>query len=232
MEERVKLNAWKNEEHSTRERILRVASQMFARKGYTGTSTREIANEIGIRQPSMFHHFASKRAILETLLSYSVDDASIEARRAAESKGPAAVRLYRFLVRDTEHLSGSPYDLSGLHVTEVMSDPSFAVWNGRLDALHDAIRDTVRQGIEEGAFVDIDPAFAQEMISAMNIANIRRYSGHARGAVGSIAQQSADFILRALLVDTADLGEIRSRAIARRVKLPDRMEPPQPQATG
>src|SRR5918992_1253859 len=111
----------------TRERILRQASKLFARKGYTGTSTREIAAAVGIRQPSLFHHFASKREIVETLLAYSVEDAAEIARRHARAKGPAAERLYHFVFEDIAYLCRSPYDLSGVHVTEIMQDDDFAL---------------------------------------------------------------------------------------------------------
>jgi AcrR family transcriptional regulator len=198
----------------TRERILRQASQLFARKGYTGTSTREIAAAVGIRQPSLFHHFASKREIVETLLAYSVEDAAETARRHARATGPAAERLYHFVFEDIAYLCRSPYDLSGVHVTEIMQDDDFTFWHKRLERLHGAIRDMVRQGVERGEFVDVDPTFAQEMITAMNIVNIKRYSGRSPESVEDVARMSANFALRALLRDGEELNEIAERALA------------------
>lgn len=200
--------------NGTRERILRQASQLFARKGYTGTSTREIAAAVGIRQPSLFHHFASKREIVETLLAYSIEDAAEIARRHARSKGPAAERLYHFIFVDIAYLCRSPYDLSGVHVTEIMQDDDFAFWHERLERLHGAIRDMVQQGVRRGEFVDVDPKFAQEMIAAMNIVNIKRYSGRTPESVDDVARMSADFALRALLRDGEALHEIAERALA------------------
>jgi len=202
-------------EDGTRERILREASQLFARKGYTGTSTREIAAEVGIRQPSLFHHFASKREILETLLAYSVDDATEIAWRHARARGPAAERLYHFVYEDTAYLCRSPYDLSGVHVTEIMQDDDFAFWHDRLEHLHEAIREMVRQGVGRREFAKVDPAFAQEMITAMNIVIIRRYSSRTPGSVESVARECADLVLRALLRDGRALNEIADRALAR-----------------
>ncbi|MGH2596951.1 MAG: helix-turn-helix domain-containing protein [Actinomycetota bacterium] len=45
---------------STRERILHEASELFARQGYHGTTTRQIADAVGVRQPALFHHFDAK----------------------------------------------------------------------------------------------------------------------------------------------------------------------------
>ncbi|MFZ9427052.1 MAG: TetR/AcrR family transcriptional regulator, partial [Ilumatobacteraceae bacterium] len=58
---------------STPSRILAEASRLFAINGFHGTSTRDIADAVGIRQPSLFHHFATKHAILATLLDLDLD---------------------------------------------------------------------------------------------------------------------------------------------------------------
>jgi TetR/AcrR family transcriptional regulator, cholesterol catabolism regulator len=49
---------------STLNEIRRVALDLFSTKGYEGTSIRDIAEGVGIRTSSMYHHFASKEAIL------------------------------------------------------------------------------------------------------------------------------------------------------------------------
>ncbi|MFC6274309.1 TetR/AcrR family transcriptional regulator [Levilactobacillus tangyuanensis] len=43
--------------------ILDAASQQFLAQGYQGTSTRDIAKEVGITQPALYHHFSDKEVI-------------------------------------------------------------------------------------------------------------------------------------------------------------------------
>lgn len=48
---------------STKDRILDASLSLFASKGYEATSMADIAEAVGIRKPSLYSHFESKREI-------------------------------------------------------------------------------------------------------------------------------------------------------------------------
>ena len=51
-------------EVQTRTRILQAAQQLFARQGYDGTTTRDLAQLAGVAEGTLFRHFTNKKAIL------------------------------------------------------------------------------------------------------------------------------------------------------------------------
>jgi AcrR family transcriptional regulator len=53
--------------NGTRERILDIALDLFAEKGYDKTSLREISEELGFSKAALYYHFASKEEILLAL---------------------------------------------------------------------------------------------------------------------------------------------------------------------
>ena len=57
----------------TRERILRAAEKLFARDGFQGATTREIADEAKVHETTLFRHFRTRDELLrETILSAAI----------------------------------------------------------------------------------------------------------------------------------------------------------------
>lgn len=59
---------------NTRERLLGVALEQFGERGYGGTSIRDLAGAVGVRESSVYKHFASKQALWEALLARTTQD--------------------------------------------------------------------------------------------------------------------------------------------------------------
>lgn len=58
----------------TRARLLRAGAVHFARQGYDGASLRRIADDVGIRAASIFHHFPGGKAALHEAILGEIGD--------------------------------------------------------------------------------------------------------------------------------------------------------------
>jgi AcrR family transcriptional regulator len=57
----------------SRQRILEAAERVFARDGFQGATTREIAREAGVNEVTLFRHFRTRDDLLrETILCHSI----------------------------------------------------------------------------------------------------------------------------------------------------------------
>src|SRR6185503_1625969 len=101
---------------TAREEILDAAAELFTTDGYANTSTRRIADAVGIRQASLYHHFATKDDILDALLADTVADALALAERLVVAGDPAAVRLYALATFDVGQLCASRWNLGALYL--------------------------------------------------------------------------------------------------------------------
>ncbi len=55
-------------QEATRQRILDEALALFSARGYDSVSVGEIAKAVGIKAPSLYNHFPSKRAIFDAIV--------------------------------------------------------------------------------------------------------------------------------------------------------------------
>jgi len=113
---------------SSREQILDAAAALFSEAGFSGTSTRAIADRVGIRQQSLYYHFAGKDEILAELLSGSVRPSidfveSIEAR-VPEEISPAGA-LFALASNDARTLRRTPHNIGTLYLLPEIQDPRY-----------------------------------------------------------------------------------------------------------
>ena len=86
-----------------RQQLLSQAAKLFRRKGFGGTSTRDIAAAVGMQSGSPFYHFKSKGALLFAVMEEGMRTAITRQQQALEAEGNApsdsAARL-RVLIRN------------------------------------------------------------------------------------------------------------------------------------
>lgn len=196
-------------EGSTLDLILQAAGHMFSAKGFHGTSTREIAQAVGIRQPSLFHHFASKTAIAQHLLEYDRSRSPfLLGRTELPDEGPA-VRLYHSLRREIIVELTSRYELRGLYLTDVLEEDCFLFWKTQYDLALERSRALIQEGIDSGDFIGHAPNIVVQLFDAMLnwIVRLRKNqpSDLDPDAIAAL-------LLRAILAKPDDIAAIRLAA--------------------
>jgi TetR/AcrR family transcriptional regulator, cholesterol catabolism regulator len=73
--------------------VLGVAATIFAEKGYTGASTRDIADRLGVRQASLYYYFPSKEAALHAICELGVRDFIANLERIIATPAPIEEKL-------------------------------------------------------------------------------------------------------------------------------------------
>lgn len=111
-----------------REEILDHAARLFVEFGYTGTSTRQIAEACGVRQATLYHYFKGKPGILTELLERSVrpDLDKIARIEAITPPGAPEVALYLLALTDVRVLANAPHNVCLLHrLPDVRRTPAY-----------------------------------------------------------------------------------------------------------
>jgi AcrR family transcriptional regulator len=71
----------------TRERILTAAVGLFVRKGFAGTSVRDITEQTELTKAALYYHFASKEAVLDAVIEPFAEEVRALVRTATATGG-------------------------------------------------------------------------------------------------------------------------------------------------
>ncbi|MCG7596275.1 TetR/AcrR family transcriptional regulator [Mycobacterium sp. C3-094] len=199
---------------STRGRILLAASVLFAQRGYFGTSTRDIAEAVQIRQPSLFHHFGAKHEIFRTLVELDLGPSIARMDRRLAETSSWAEKLHLAIACDVREILAQPFDARGLYQDAVLALDEFAAERHGIEIFHRQIERVVTGGRRAGEFAAFEPSFVVRAANGVLFETLREQGGPAGPVRRQRPIQAADFVVRSLLTDQDRLADIR--AVTRR----------------
>jgi AcrR family transcriptional regulator len=179
-----------------RDRVVQLAGELFAQKGYHATTVREIADAAGILSGSLYHHFDSKESIGDEILSAFMNEVLADYRTASASGGDPRAVLEQIVRSTAVTLSRHRAALAMLQ-----SDWSYLAAQPRFAYLRRALREFERiwvtqldRGIEAGMFrADLDPRLTYRLLR-----DVLWLPSQWRRAGGYGTDQVADGFLRLL----------------------------------
>ncbi len=137
----------------TREKILDSAQRLIQTRSFHGFSIQDIADEIGIRKPSLYHHFASKDDVAIAMLERASDWVSARLAKTEERTPRERLDAYLDMFR-VIHGKGERMCPGGsfASVFGTMSAPVQAALHRFAKTHRDWLESVVREGVELGEF--------------------------------------------------------------------------------
>ena len=130
----------------TRSRILEEAVELFGARGYEAVGVQEICVRAGITKPSLYHHFGSKKGLLEAVEAdrYGPFVASVRERGSYSGNVEAALLSVLKVFLDSARRDPG---FSRLRLSVAFSPPEseqHSVFRSRTEALYAVLRELFR----------------------------------------------------------------------------------------
>lgn len=138
---------------SRRDEIVLEAARLFAERGYEGTSMADVAERVGLRKASLFHHFASKDELYEASLGTLIGSLSGAVFAAASAEGSFVDRLDALSEALVDAIAADP-DVARLLLREALDfGPVMrGTLGGAVVSAIDTARAFANAGVDAGAF--------------------------------------------------------------------------------
>jgi TetR/AcrR family transcriptional regulator, cholesterol catabolism regulator len=143
-----------------REELTRIAARLFAERGYQGTSLADLAGQLGVQKPSLYHHIDSKEDLL-----WEIAQDGAAAFHAALDGVPAGAAPERIRLALRAHLAvvAGQLDIATVFVREwrYLEGERQARFLAERRRYEERVRDLFREGVERGDLrTDLDVATA------------------------------------------------------------------------
>jgi len=177
--------------------LIEIASRLFATRGYSGTSLRDIAQEANITKAALYYHFPNKEALYEQIvvgnLQSLIDRVSAEVAQA--DRATDKVRAFMLTAADV-FAEGPDAWIAGSNVFWSSTGPQIReAALGRRDRFEKLLRECIAQGVASGEFRDIDPATAGRLLLSTLNQMTRWIKRDGRLTPRQVIEQYLDIIL-------------------------------------
>ncbi|HEY4277411.1 MAG TPA: TetR/AcrR family transcriptional regulator [Conexibacter sp.] len=148
--------------------IIEAATKVFSERGYHAASMAEIAEALGMRKPSLYHHVRKKEDLLFAIHEQLVDELIDETMGVLSSSETPAEKV-RSVLRVALSFVARHRDGVTVFLQE-RSAVSGERWNElvvKRDFYEQMVSRIIAEGAATGAFVDVPPTLAAKAVLAM-----------------------------------------------------------------
>ncbi len=201
-----------------RKAIVAAAGPLFARKGFAGTTTRELAEAAGISEALLFRHFPTKKQLYSEILRLGCEgDPALERLAALEPSSATLVHMIHYMVR--HFLLGVGLERAELDTRlrlvlhSILEDGEYAreLFDTIFERVHPLFAASLESAVAAGDLALDGVASANRFWFGHHIAAMMafvllpsRASIAYQGALVALAEEASRFILRGIgLTDAA-----------------------------
>jgi AcrR family transcriptional regulator len=146
-----------------REQILDVATPLFARRGYQGTTTKQIAERARINEALIFRHFPSKEELYWAVIQRKIEAAAPHAQLLEKLQLCAEdVELFTLLGNDILKRRANDQTLSRLLLFSALESHKLSnrFFRTYMADYYDVLARFIRERISRGTFRKVEPLLA------------------------------------------------------------------------
>jgi AcrR family transcriptional regulator len=181
-----------------RDLILDQAAQLFAVKGVSATTVREIADSVGLHSGSLYHHFESKDAIIDELLRSYLDDLRARYRKVTSQDLNPRAMLDELVHASLETVEAHPYatEIYQNDINLLREQPRFSYLKTAAADVQKTWLDVINLGKDAGVFrTDIQPRILYRVIRDVVWLSIRWYKPAAGYGIRELADDCTSILL-------------------------------------
>jgi len=173
------------------------ARDLFASRGYRGTSMKDIAEVLGVSAPNLYNHVPSKQDLLFTIMDVAMDRALAALDVALEGVHDVSEQLRRATEATVLDFLDNPAEVTVCN-TEIRSlvEPHRTTIIGKRDAYGGRLRAIVERGCTEGRFDIAEPRVASYAILEMGNNAKAWFNPDGGYTAAEVARMYGDFALR------------------------------------
>lgn len=191
-----------DENLNNKERLSKAALELFAQKGFAGTSIRDIASATGISLSNIYHHFGNKNGLLLHILTQA-SSILVEQLGAVAAQDLPPLELFSLLLRTHIRLSSqSPREakiffMDEEHLSREGHDINLRFQRDILDIYRGVLMKLRAAGLGR---------FKSPSITAFNILGVinwklRWYRPEGSLSVDEVSEEILDFVLHGIVSD-------------------------------
>ncbi|GEO03275.1 TetR family transcriptional regulator [Adhaeribacter aerolatus] len=153
-----------------KEQIENTATALFKERGFSATSMRDLASEVGIEAASIYAHVRSKEELLQSIC-FKMAQEFFGELAGIEAQPVTFTQKLRLIMAAHVKLITRNVAASAVFLQEWrhLSEPHLADFLQLREKYEQRIRTLVRQGIEAGEFVPTDDRFVtRTLLSSLN----------------------------------------------------------------